>query len=737
MQKILANITLLILLYCHDGSCQSTDSLLALLNQSKKTEQKIDLLIKIANDYYFNHIEKELSEKYLLQAKDLAIEQKDNQSLINVLNELGVFYRNTSRYQEALASHRKALIAAEKSNNKLIIAKTLNNIGVVYRRIDDHANAAEFHTKALRIAEEISDTFNISVSNNSLGNIYSLNGKYDEALHFFNKALSLSIQQNNFLSQAINYNNIGEVYEFMRDYEKAREFYEKSFEINIKIKNEKGIAISYNALGKIYLFTGNANAAYRYFTLALEIDKKIGDKKFIAESYLNIGRALFKLNNKDEAIVCINKTIIIAKEIHSLAHLQISYEELSNIYLSKSEADIALTFYKISSTYKDSLINEKSTRHISTIQALFENEKKEQEIQLLKQQQELNTKEVKKQKVINLSLAIGLIFSIVIITTIYNAFKLKREANKKLSVINKEIENKNDELMRQKDEIQMQNEEIDRQKESIENKNKNLGEAYQIIENYISKITDSIRYAEKIQKSIFPETELLTNYFKDYFVFYKPKDIVSGDFYWCSVRKDKLFFALADCTGHGVPGAFMSIIGIDLLNQAVNQYELNETNEILHFLNTELRRRLRREYEEVVLKDSMDIALISYKKTTGEISYSGALIPAFLLKDNTIIEYKPDHTSLGMSTKIQNTNFTIQRNVVNPGDWIYLTTDGYLDQFGGEKNQKFMRKRLIKMINCIKDLPAEYQKEELEKTYLNWKGKNEQIDDVLVWGIRF
>ncbi len=726
MDKILQKILVFIFLVCllsKTNTAQNIDSLLLNLQYAQDTSLKIELYFKISNYYFNSERNSKEAEKYLLEAKKLAEDQTNLVLIIRANNELGVYYRNHSRYSEALAFHQEAYRRASQIDNKKQITRSLNNIGVVYRRLDDHSKAAEYHLKALKIAEDIKDTFSISVSENSLGNIYSVNGRYGEALSYFNKALQRSIAQNNELGQAINYNNIGEVYEFSGNYEKAKEFYSKSLEINRKTKNEKGIAICLNCLGKILIFTGFPVTAYKYFSEAFVIDKKIGDKKFIADSYINLGMALIKLKKYEEAKQCIYQGIKIAKEIKSKAHLQLANEELSTIFFEKKDFKTALAYYKNSTLYKDSVLNEKNSRHLATIQTLFETEKKEKEIQILKQKQEINDKEYKRQKYFNYSLILGLFLSLVLIIVVYLALLTKRRANVLLS--------------KQKDEIETQNEKIEQQRRNIEIKNQNLEEAYQIIENYIGKITDSIRYAEQIQKSILPDMERLQTIFHETFTFYKPKDIVSGDFYWLTVRGDKIFIALADCTGHGVPGAFMSIIGIDLLNQIVIQQGCEEPDKILSFLNNELREKLRKGKEELILKDSMDVALCIIDKNTREISYSGALIPLFIVSDGEVSEIKPNYTSLGTSNRLFNKEFRIHNFTLKPDSWLYLSTDGYFDQFGGEQHKKFMRSRFVELLIKINHLSANAQREEIEKQFEGWMGlNNEQLDDVLVWGIK-
>ncbi|HCX99356.1 MAG TPA: serine/threonine protein phosphatase, partial [Bacteroidales bacterium] len=192
-----------------------------------------------------------------------------------------------------------------------------------------------------------------------------------------------------------------------------------------------------------------------------------------------------------------------------------------------------------------------------------------------------------------------------------------------------------------------------------------------------------------------------------------------------------------DCTGHGVPGAFMSIICTDLLNLAVNQQNIKEPADILEFLNIELRNKLRKDDDdELVLKDSMDIGIIKYSKGSNLIDYSGALIPLTIVRDNKILEFKPNFSSIGMSTRLNSKPFKQEKIEFCPGDWVYMYTDGYMDQFGGERNKKFMRNRFLSTLLEVSIGTGSGQKAELDKIFKSWQGNNEQIDDVLVLGFK-
>lgn len=216
---------------------------------------------------------------------------------------------------------------------------------------------------------------------------------------------------------------------------------------------------------------------------------------------------------------------------------------------------------------------------------------------------------------------------------------------------------------------------------------------------------------------------------------YKPKDFVSGDFYWIVDRGNKLYVAVADCTGHGVPGAFMSIIGLDMLNQAINQLNILEPSQILDYLNNELPIKLHKDEEVMVLKDSMDIAICCFDKKTKIVSYSGALIPLTICRNNTIIEIKPSPISIGISKKIYQKSFEQKEFQLQPNDWVYLFTDGFTDQFGGEQGGKFLKKQFFQTLSQLSPTDGKLQKAELNRAFSQWKKDGEQVDDVLVLGL--
>lgn len=277
-----------------------------------------------------------------------------------------------------------------------------------------------------------------------------------------------------------------------------------------------------------------------------------------------------------------------------------------------------------------------------------------------------------------------------------------------------------------------------------------LTEQKQQIETQRDEITDSIKYAKRIQTAILPPGDYINSIMPPRFILFKPKDIVSGDFYWVTEKNGKIIAVAADCTGHGVPGAFMSMLGVTFLNDIVKKEGIVRANEILDNLKGFVIKSLRQTGKEGESKDGMDIALCVLDKKANTIEYSGANNPLYIISDkpvengDTILEsgkfvlteFKPDKMPIGIHYSEKNMEFTNHVIQLQKGDSIYLFSDGFPDQFGGEKGKKFKYKPFKQLLldNCCKSM--EEQKVILEETFSNWKGDFEQIDDVLVIGMK-
>ena len=302
--------------------------------------------------------------------------------------------------------------------------------------------------------------------------------------------------------------------------------------------------------------------------------------------------------------------------------------------------------------------------------------------------------------------------------------------------LEQKVKERTAEIEKQKEEIEAQRDSLEEQRNMLSEANANLAHAYKEIEEKNKHIEDSIHYAKRIQTAILPPDEYVDSLLSDYFIFYMPKDIVSGDFYWLARKDGRVYVAAVDCTGHGVPGAFMSIVGHDQLDYSVNVVGARKPADILNALNKGVTNTLRQSRVEVTVKDGMDIALCSIDYKKNKLEYAGAFNPLYLFRNNELTTVDADKFPVGAFIGEELRQFTNHSLELKKGDMIFIFSDGYADQFGGPKSKKFMIKRFRELLREIHPLPAAKQKEILEKTFLEWKKDLQQVDDILVIGIK-
>lgn len=246
----------------------------------------------------------------------------------------------------------------------------------------------------------------------------------------------------------------------------------------------------------------------------------------------------------------------------------------------------------------------------------------------------------------------------------------------------------------------------------------------------------SLKYASFIQRAVLPDQNYMENLFREFFIFHQPRDIVSGDFYYCSRKEDYIVVAVGDCTGHGVPGALMSIMGISFLNEILSIRGTIRSSRILNLLRERVMKALHQKGYELENKDAMDMALCVFHPRSGKLQFSGANNPLYHIRNKVLTEIKPDKMPVGIDA-IEENSFTSHTLQLKPGDIVYLFSDGYPDQFGGPENKKFKYGPLRELLIRISDLSMEEQRTELDQVMSRWKGDEPQVDDILVFGIRF
>jgi serine phosphatase RsbU (regulator of sigma subunit) len=276
------------------------------------------------------------------------------------------------------------------------------------------------------------------------------------------------------------------------------------------------------------------------------------------------------------------------------------------------------------------------------------------------------------------------------------------------------VKERTEEVVKQKDEILQQRDEIAEKNKSI---------------------TDSIEYAKRIQNAVLPSKEFAQEVLPEHFILFRPRDIVSGDFYWFTKKDNLLILIAADCTGHGVPGAFMSMLGVSFINEIVNKHEVKQAGDILTHLRADVKRTLSQTGKEGEAKDGMDIALCVVDLENMKLQYAGAYNPMYMFRNNELIEFKADRMPIGIYVKEKDT-FTNNEIDLEKGDVFYIFSDGYQDQFGGDDGQKFKTKNFKEFLQQIHHKPMAEQRELLNTNIDKWRGKWEQVDDIIVFGVR-
>ncbi|MBI3509670.1 MAG: tetratricopeptide repeat protein [Bacteroidetes bacterium] len=602
----------------------------------------------------------------------------------------------------------RGLTLSRKMNNKRGIAGFTSQIGVYYLDHGDQEKAVKLMIEALGYYEELKDMKNIARLNMNLGNTFYYKKDYTQAMRYHQLALDQYNSISNKKGVADCSMNLANEYIVTGDTTLALDLYNKSLKIREDIKDRIGIAQCLNNLGDTYGDLRDYNKAIDYFKRALAIKKDLGDNYSMAATYGAMAKLEQKRNNNNDAIKYGLESMRLCALSRNISVTQEAAFVLAEAYGSKKDFSNAYKYEVIGTNYKDSLFSAESNRSIAEMQTKYETDKKEKQNQILEQKNKIATlesgkkdAEISQQRIYIISAAIGLLLAFGLVLFIFKGYKDKQKAHYIISLQKKEVE-------RQRDLVQ------EKQKE----------------------IVDSITYAKRIQGALLASDSLLKKNLPDHFVFYKPKDIVSGDFYWANLTPAGKFLLLTgDCTGHGVPGAFMSLLNITLLSEIVNEHRITQPDDILNEVRRDIILALNPEGSEEISQDGMDCSLCSFDFRNGNLALASAFNAVLLVRDGNVTEFPGDKQPVGFFEG-DSRPFTLQKTEIKKGDTIYTFSDGFGDQFGGEKGKKYKYTNLKTFLLSIVHLPMNEQKKKLEEEFNSWKGDLFQVDDVLVIGIK-
>lgn len=687
------------------SAATEVDSLVALL-KSNPDSTKVRILNALSEKYAERSVEKSIY--YADQALLLAKKCNAEADVANAYYNLGKGYYSKVNYSKSLQCYTACQAIFTRLNDQRKIGEVAQSMASVYIDLGNFESALKNNLKSLRIWEELNDSANISSSLLNVGLVYYNLKKMNEAKSYYVRSLRIRDLIHDQAGIAACYNNLANVYSDQGDDASALDYLQKSLEIKEKLGNNKGVAATLNNMGSIYTSRHDFAKAKELYMRSYELKKETGDQLGMALTLGNIGGNYYFMNDKGMAINYFLMAVDVAKKIGAGDVLMNNYVNIAQTQYETGNFRKSSEYYQLAGELKDSLYSVEGLKSMNEMQARFNFEKQERELKISKQKNDIQFLELSQQRMLKNGFIIGFIFLLLIAMIIYNRYQVKQKANAKLE--------------EQKREIVRQHQELNVAYGQIETKNKD--------------ITDSIRYAKRLQNAILPMNLFRKTFRENAFIFYKPKDIVSGDFYWMEQVDNTILLAAVDCTGHGVPGAFMSIVGYNILKQAVTEHRLTKPSEILNVLSKGVTETLKQYEEEASVKDGMDICLCSVDLATLQLNYAGAYNPLWIFRKQEFFELKADKLPIGAFVGETIPQFSNQTFQLEKGDMIYLFTDGFADQFGGINGKKFKYKQLQETLMRISAEVPSTQERLLEDVFSKWIGNLEQIDDVLVVGIR-
>ncbi len=585
--------------------------------------------------------------------------------------------------------------------------------------------AKKYAEDALELAQKNNYQLGVMISADNVGKIYHQQGAYLKAAEYFKMGLAVKKTRNDTDYLAEGYNQLGTTLVLQGDINQALSYYEEAVKIYRTSKNLKGIATTFTNLGGAYYKRKEYDTSIKYHSEAIQLADSISNKNLLAYNFERLGETYFRIQEYDNALRAYRQLLQIGKSENNRNFRKSAYQGLSQIFAKQEDYRKAYENYQKYMEEKESIFKElqnKTRQDISSTQDKLKNVEKIQELQ----QEKINLQEeTLKQRTIFFLIFTALILGLTLV--LYRNNRRNRLANLKLLEQQKVIEEKNQALEAQQLKIGEQN-------ISIQRKNKTLETTFQEIERKNKDITASINYAKRIQESMLSRDKNFAHILPEYFVFYRPRDIVSGDFYWFAHHGSKVFVAAVDCTGHGVPGAIMSMLGDSYLNQIINLQGFTKPDQILAELHKNIQIALNQENNSN--QDGMDIALCVIDKEKKILEYAGASRELFIVQDDEYKAVESTKLPIGGFQKDRAREFETQTFDISKPTWIYIYSDGYQDQFGGPKGRKFAKNRLYKTLYSLYKHPINRQKEILEQTLVEWMGQNRQMDDILIVGLK-
>lgn len=632
---------------------------------------------------------------------------KDDQR-IEYYTAMQLSHESRGSYSLALYCSVSLISIYKKQGMLPKLAEAYRDKSILHDYLGQYPQALEMSQHGLKIYKQIGDKEGIANSYNDIGVLHYYGENYERAREYLDKSLPLYQEINDTMGIAMYYNNLANTFYDTEDLDKALELYERAYEFDLMLNDIEGQIITMSNIGETYVEMGEVDKAEKILLEALVLAEDIDDPWSITNPLRGLGSLYQTTKEYHKAIRVLKKNVKICAELDALPEQTQNYELLYELYKTQGDYKSALSYFELFKELTDSLFNMNKERMMDEMEVKYQLEDKANEIDHIKQEKHIkeleHEKELKDEQNKQYMLLFGLFGIGIILFFAIRGMLAKKRANEKLQEQNTIIQAKNTEIK----------------------------SAYDQIEEKNNEILDSIRYAKRIQSAILPPKTKRTTLIPDSFIIYKPKDVVAGDFYWLEEKEGVVLFAAADCTGHGVPGAMVSVVCNNGLNRSVREHNLTDPGKILDKTRDIVLEEFGKSDEQV--NDGMDIALCALDGNT--LYYAGAHNPLWILRKGTneMEEIKANKQPIGKYFDTQ--PFQTHKTEVNKGDVIYIFSDGFADQFGGEKGKKMKSVNFKKLILSLNGRSMAEQQSRLENAFDEWKGSLEQLDDVCVIGVR-
>ena len=734
------------------------DSLDLILESILDPKAKADTLCKIGWDIKFQDLGR--AYEFFLEAESLSKANDYPWGVANAQNRLGSVYYMISDPDTAMMYYRSSLEIFLGLGDKEKIGALYLNVGNIFAFIGEADSSYTYTSKSLEIFREIGDKSGEAAALGNIGTYYQHRGVLKKAIDYYLKELAIEDSLGDESSKASTLNNIGTCFWNLYDYPHALENFKKATIIFEKENNVYFLASAYLNIGGAYQDMGDFDSARVYSKKALLLARQMGDITTESKVLNNLGIQYEKLGKLDsseifhklamegygaagnlhsrisaiinlsslyqvmgryqEGLKLVDEGIDIALEIQDFRLLAKVYSNKANLLASVGRYKEAIQYYNLFEAGWDTIQSNQIIEISKELQVKYETEQKDLLIDNLNQENELKSALVEKKeleleqgRLLRNLLSVVAVLLIFAAAGFYRSFRIKKKANLEIQEKNEELNSQNEEILAQRDQLEEQN---------------------QVIGEKNRQITDSINYAERIQQAMLPSEEKLKALFPDNFVLFKPRDIVSGDFFWAGETDSHKIIVVADCTGHGVPGAFMSMIGMELLNRIISLEGNSDPGLILNKLHVGVNEALKQDKTEV--RDGMDIVVLAEAKKKSEILFAGAKNSLVYAENGTIETIKGDKFPIGGHSEEGERKFTSHKITPKSGAFFYLFSDGIQDQFGGPDGKKFMVKRLKKILASNHSLPPRDQLAALTNSLDDWMKGEEQLDDICLIGLR-